>query len=202
MRNNESTLLSPEMSDETLCRLAQQSNGSAAEDLVKRYTRLVKTCARPFFLAGADAEDVIQEGMLGLMKAIREFDSTKGVPFNVFARLCIQRKIYSATRSASALKHRPLNQSMSLDRPLFEDLSEMQAENVSLTTKKMNSMDMTEVEQHAVDDLGMVKMDNSQIEYVELTRPDVVTVAHSEHSLENVVSGLTEWFSSIVEYIR
>ena len=66
----------------------------------------------------------------------------------------------------------------------------------------MNSMDMTEVEQHAVDDLGMVKMDNSQIEYVELTRPDVVTVAHSEHSLENVVSGLTEWFSSIVEYIR
>ena len=83
-----------------------------------------------------------------------------------------------------------------------DNLSEMQAENVSLTTKKMNSMDMTEVEQHAVDDLGMVKMDNSQIEYVELTRPDVVTVAHSEHSLENVVSGLTEWFSSIVEYIR
>ena len=78
----------------------------------------------PFFLAGADAEDVIQEGMLGLMKAIREFDSTKGVPFSVFARLCIQRKIYSATRSASALKHRPLNQSMSLDRPLFEDLAE------------------------------------------------------------------------------
>ena len=62
-----------------------------------------------------------------------------------------------------------------------DNLSEMQAENVSLTTKKMNS---------------------SQIEYVELTRPDVVTVAHSEHSLENVVSGLTEWFSSIVEYIR
>ena len=82
-----------------------------------------------------------------------------------------------------------------------DNLSEMQAENVSLTTKKI-SMDMTEVEQHAVDDLGMVKMDNSQIEYVELTRPDVVTVAHSEHSLENVVSGLTEWFSSIVEYIR
>ena len=53
-----------------------------------------------------------------------------------------------------------------------------------------------------MNDLGMVKMDNSQIEYVELTRPDVVTVAHSEHSLENVVSGLTEWFSSIVEYIR
>ena len=123
MRNDVSILPSPEMTDEALCRLAQQSSGPAAEDLVKRYTRLVKTCARPYFLAGADAEDVIQEGMLGLMKAIREFDSTKGVPFGVFARLCIQRKIYSATRAASARKHEPLNHSMSLDRPLFEDLA-------------------------------------------------------------------------------
>ena len=83
-----------------------------------------------------------------------------------------------------------------------DTLTEMQAENVSLTTKKMNSMDMDEVEQHAVDDLGMVKMDNSQIEYVELTRPDVVTVSGSGHSLGSAISGLTEWFSSIVEYIR
>ena len=80
--------------------------------------------------------------------------------------------------------------------------AEVSKQSDTLTTKKMNSMDMTEVEQHAVNDLDMVKMDNSQIEYVELTRPDAVTVAHSEHSLENVVSGLTEWFSSIVEYIR
>ena len=64
------------------------------------------------------------------------------------------------------------------------------------------SMDMDEVEQHAVDDLGMVKMDNSQIEYVELTRPDVVTVSGSGHSLSSAISGLTEWFSSVVEYIR
>lgn len=83
-----------------------------------------------------------------------------------------------------------------------DTLTEMQAENVSLTTKKMNSMDMDEVEQHAVDDLGMVKMDNSQIEYVELSRPDVVTVSGSGHSLSSAISGLTEWFSSVVEYIR
>ena len=64
-----------------LCRLAQQGSGTAAEDLVKRYTRLVKTCARPYFLVGADEEDLLQEGMLGLMKAIREFDGRKGTPF-------------------------------------------------------------------------------------------------------------------------
>ena len=75
-------------------------------------------------------------------------------------------------------------------------------EGAAVSTAVATNSTVTEVEQHAVDDLGMVKMDNSQIEYVELTRPDVVTVAHSEHSLENVVSGLTEWFSSIVEYIR
>ena len=85
------------------------------ENLIRRYTRLVKTCARPYFLAGADAEDLMQEGMLGLLN---------GAPFGAFARLCITRKIYSAVKAAASLKHDPLNQSMSIDRPLFEDLAE------------------------------------------------------------------------------
>lgn len=94
MRNGNEMVPSPELSDEALCRLAQQGSGQAAEDLVKRYTRLVKTCARPYFLVGADEEDLLQEGMLGLMKAIREFDGRKGTPFGAFARLCVMRKIF------------------------------------------------------------------------------------------------------------
>ena len=94
------------------------------ENLIRRYTRLVKTCARPYFLAGADAEDLMQEGMLGLLNAVREYDESKGTPFGAFARLCITRKIYSAVKAAASLKHDPLNQSMSIDRPLFEDLAE------------------------------------------------------------------------------
>ena len=93
---------SPELTDEALCRLAQQGSGEAAEDLVKRYTRLVKTCARPYFLVGADEEDLLQEGMLGLMKAIREYDGRRGVPFGAFARLCVTRKIFSAVRAAAS----------------------------------------------------------------------------------------------------
>ena len=124
MRNGNEMVPSPELSDEALCRLAQQGSGQAAEDLVKRYTRLVKTCARPYFLVGADEEDLLQEGMLGLMKAIREFDGRKGTPFGAFARLCVMRKIFSAVRAAAAPKHDPLNHSMSIDRPLFEDLAE------------------------------------------------------------------------------
>ncbi|MFR3785712.1 MAG: hypothetical protein ACLTWR_00200 [Agathobaculum desmolans] len=81
-------------------------------------------------------------------------------------------------------------------------LSELTSENVSLTTKKMNSMDMEEVENYAVNRLGMVKMDNSQIEYVELINPDTVTVANSGISLDALFAGLARSFSAIVEYIR
>ena len=124
MRNGYKMLSSTPLSDEVLCRMAQQGDGSAAENLVKRYTRLVKTCARPYFLVGADAEDLIQEGMLGLMQAIREYDGKRGVSFGAFARVCVTRRIFSAVRTAAALKHEPLNQSVSIDRPLFEDLAE------------------------------------------------------------------------------
>ncbi|MDO5142638.1 MAG: hypothetical protein Q4D31_06435 [Eubacteriales bacterium] len=81
-------------------------------------------------------------------------------------------------------------------------LDELTAENVSLTTKKMNSMNMSEVEEHAVNQLGMVKMDNARIEYVELTNPDTVTVAESRVSLGSVLAGVARSFSAIVEYIN
>lgn len=81
-------------------------------------------------------------------------------------------------------------------------LSELQSENVSLTTKQMNSMNMDEVEQYATDTLGMVKLDNSQIEYVELTNPDLVTVADDSMTLRGLWSALAARFSALVEYIR
>lgn len=81
-------------------------------------------------------------------------------------------------------------------------LNELQSENVSLTTKQMNSMNMDEVEQYASDTLGMVKLDNSQIEYVELTNPDLVTVADDGLSLRRVFKALVDHVLAIVEYIR
>ena len=81
-------------------------------------------------------------------------------------------------------------------------LNELSAENVSLTTKQMNSMNMDEVEQYATDTLGMVKLDNSQIEYVELTNPDLVTVADDSMTLRGLWSALAARFSALVEYIR
>lgn len=124
MRNGNDNIPACVPSDEQLCLMAQLGDGEAVEALVKRYSRLVKTCARPFFLIGADTEDLLQEGMLGLMKAVREFDNSIGTPFSAFVRLCVTHRIYSAVRAAAACKHAPLNQSLSIDRPLFEDLAE------------------------------------------------------------------------------
>ena len=101
--------------DETLLRLAMEGDSRAEDALARRYVRLVRICARPFFLAGGDSEDLTQEGMLGLLSAIREFDPKNGVPFRSYAELCIQRRIFSAIKSATRLKHFPLNNGVSLE---------------------------------------------------------------------------------------
>lgn len=97
--------------DEELCRLAQQGNREAEEHLVVRYFSAVKSYSRTYFLAGADGEDLIQEGMLGLLKAVRAYSPQHNVPFAAFARTCILRRIYSVVSAAASPRHEPLNHS-------------------------------------------------------------------------------------------
>ena len=106
--------LKNEYSDEELCRLTAAGDRDAEELLVKRYLRLVRMCARPYFLAGGDSEDLIQEATFGLLKAIREFDSTRDAKFKTFAEVCIRNRIRSAVTTASRSKHAPLNDSIPL----------------------------------------------------------------------------------------
>ena len=106
------------LNDVKLQQLAVSGDRLAEETLAKRYARLVRACARPLFLAGGDSEDLIQEGMFGLLSAIRQYDSEAGSFYN-FAEHCIKMRLISAVKSASRLKHFPLNDSMS-----FEQLSE------------------------------------------------------------------------------
>lgn len=107
------------MTDEGLCALAAQGDSAAEETLVLRYTRLVRACARPFFLAGGDSEDLIQEGLMGLLSAIRSFQPDREASFATFAGTCIRRRILSAVRQAAGGKHTPLNDSVSLEPSLF-----------------------------------------------------------------------------------
>ena len=108
------------LSDERLCALAHAGDRDAEEILVKRYNRLVRTLARPYYLAGGDSDDLIQEGMIGLIYGVREFDGKKSASFHTFAEVCIRNRLYSAVRAAARDKHMPLNQSVPLEIPFFD----------------------------------------------------------------------------------
>ena len=109
-------------SDEELCACAASGSRAAEEILAHRYYRLVRSCARPYFLAGGDSEDLLQEGMVGLIKAMREYDPHQAASFCTFAEVCIRRRLYSVLKSASSGKHQPLNQAIPLN-PSFFDVS-------------------------------------------------------------------------------
>ena len=108
------------LSDTELQQRAVSGDRTAEEFLAERYMRLVRSCARPLFLAGGDSEDLIQEGMFGLLSAIRQFDFSDGTSFHTFAEHCIRMRLFSAIKSASRLKHLPLNDGVSLEQ-LSED---------------------------------------------------------------------------------
>ena len=110
---------SEQLTDEQLCVRAVSGDRLAEEELVVRYRRLVRMCARPYFLAGGDSEDLIQEGMLGLLAAIREYDPGRAASFRTYVEVCIKHRLLSAVRAASRDKHMPLNQSVSFETPLF-----------------------------------------------------------------------------------
>lgn len=107
--------------DNELQRRAACGDGEAEEALAERYSRLVRICARPFFLAGGDSEDLTQEGMLGLLSAIRQFDGRSGTTFKTFAEHCIRNRLITAVKSASRQKHIPLNDGVSLEYILSDE---------------------------------------------------------------------------------
>ena len=110
--------------DEELIYLACQGNLLAEERLINRYKKLVKIKARSYFLIGADTEDIIQEGMIGLYKAVRNYQFKKLSSFKAFAELCITRQIITAIKSATRQKHIPLNSYTSLNRPIYNEDSD------------------------------------------------------------------------------
>lgn len=97
------------MTDEQLALLAQQGNSNAELELFNKYRSLINKCSRGYFLIGGDIEDLVQEGMIGLYKAIKNYSADKAATFSTFASLCIRRQIQSAVRNASAKKNKALS---------------------------------------------------------------------------------------------
>ncbi|UZN00871.1 RNA polymerase sporulation sigma factor SigH [Lysinibacillus sp. MHQ-1] len=110
--------------DEELIEMVHQGNTDALDYLITKYRLLVRAKARSYFLIGADKEDIVQEGMIGLYKAIRDFKGDKLASFRAFAELCITRQIITAIKTATRQKHIPLNSYVSLDKPIFDEESD------------------------------------------------------------------------------
>ncbi|MDR7519820.1 MAG: RNA polymerase sporulation sigma factor SigH [Armatimonadota bacterium] len=113
-----------ELVDEELVEHAKGGDDRAAEFLISKYRNFVRVKAKAYFLIGADREDIIQEGMIGLYKAIRDFRRDKLSSFRAFAELCITRQIITAIKTATRQKHIPLNSYISLNKPIYDEDSD------------------------------------------------------------------------------
>ena len=114
-------LLLETLSDEELQKLAAGGDADAEELLFRRYNRIIQSLARPFFLTGGDEGDLLQEGMLGLLNAIRHYDPGEKTLFRTFAVLCIRRRLYSALRNSDGSNSISLDECLSLESSLFDE---------------------------------------------------------------------------------
>lgn len=112
------------MLDEEIVLSARDGNATSLEYIINKYKNFVRAKARSYFLIGADKEDIVQEGMIGLYKAIRDFRNDKLSSFRAFAELCITRQIITAIKTATRQKHIPLNSYVSLNKPIYDEESD------------------------------------------------------------------------------
>ncbi|MCR5808336.1 MAG: RNA polymerase sporulation sigma factor SigH [Clostridiales bacterium] len=126
------------LTDEELVAHAKAADSAAMDELYHRYKNIVRGKARPYFLVGADRDDLIQEGMIGFFKAVRDFDSGKKAPFRPFAEICIVRQILTAIKQATRFKHAPLNKYESLYNPAYDEDSEKQLMDVIGVSSALN----------------------------------------------------------------
>lgn len=113
-----------DMPDNEIVKLAQDGEGLALEFMLNKYKNFVRARARSYFLIGADHEDIVQEGMIGLYKAVRDYKPDKLASFRAFAELCMTRQIITAIKTATRQKHIPLNSYVSLNKPIYDEDSD------------------------------------------------------------------------------
>ncbi|MFJ7640652.1 RNA polymerase sporulation sigma factor SigH [Peribacillus sp. NPDC097264] len=135
MKLNEKYL---QFDDEELIELVHTGDSEALDYLIQKYRNFVRAKARTYFLIGADKEDIVQEGMIGLYKAVRDFKGDKLSSFKAFAELCITRQIITAIKTATRQKHIPLNSYVSLDKPIYDEESDRTLMDIISGTKVLD----------------------------------------------------------------
>ncbi|MCY0887448.1 MAG: RNA polymerase sporulation sigma factor SigH [Alicyclobacillaceae bacterium] len=144
------------LADEVLVECVRNGDSLALEYLIYKYRNFVRSKARSYFLIGADREDIVQEGMIGLYKSIRDFREDKLASFKAFAELCVTRQIITAIKTATRQKHIPLNSYVSLDKPVFEGESDRTLMDVICTARVTDPEELV-IHQEEFDDIE-VKM--------------------------------------------
>ncbi len=140
--------------DELLVVMVHEGHSRALEHLITKYKNFVRAKARSYFLIGADREDIIQEGMIGLYKAIRDFRGDKFSSFKAFAELCITRQMITAIKTATRQKHIPLNSYVSLDKPIYDEESDRTLLDVICGTKVTDPEELI-INQEEFDDIEL-----------------------------------------------
>jgi len=130
-QDSSSGLIYGKMSDEEIVKLANGGDLLALEHLIYKYKDLVKVKAKVYYIVGADRDDIVQEGMIGLYKAIRDFRDERTSSFRNFADICVTRQMITAIKTATRQKHLPLNGYISLNKPIYSDGTSTMAETVS-----------------------------------------------------------------------
>jgi RNA polymerase sporulation-specific sigma factor len=152
------------MVDEEVVRYAKNGSERATEHLLTKYRNIVEGKARSYFLVGADHDDIIQEGMIGLFKAIRDFRNDKLLPFRAFAELCISRQIFTAIKAATRQKHIPLNSYVSLHTNLFESDSDRTLLDTLAESDTSDPEDVVVTQQFSDDLRQRIRRDLSDLE--------------------------------------
>ncbi|ATA58553.1 DNA-directed RNA polymerase [Geobacillus stearothermophilus] len=142
------------LEDEQLVALVHEGDGEALDFLIHKYQNFVRAKARSYFLVGADREDIVQEGMIGLYKAVRDFKGDKLSSFKAFAELCITRQMITAIKTATRQKHIPLNSYVSLDKPIYDDESDRTLMDVLSGTQVTDPEELI-VNREEVDDIEL-----------------------------------------------
>lgn len=139
------------LEDEVILEYVREGDQEALTFLIQKYRNFVKAKSRSYFLIGADREDIIQEGMIGLYKAIRDFKGDKLSSFKAFAELCITRQIITAIKTATRQKHIPLNSYVSLDKPIYDEESDRTLLDVLTESKNMDPEELVINQEENVD---------------------------------------------------
>lgn len=189
--NQLDTSIYDNMKDEDIVEEAKTGNPYAMEYLISKYKNFVKVKARAYFLIGADKEDIIQEGMIGLYKATRDYDKDKLTSFKAFAELCITRQIITAIKTATRQKHIPLNSYISLNKPIYDEESDRTLLDV------VSEIKITDPEELIISSEELYSMENKIVELLSDLEWEVLMAYLDGKSYQEIAKQLHRHVKSI-----